>query len=181
MKSKVTFAAGVDSSVVSQSVLDLAVEVATASKNPAVVATSTLRPPERQALAMYTNEENGNNISYATPGKAVIDVYKQAKKEKKTRDETLTLMTAKIVELANTGQLVSRHCVSEEQYAKENIIDWSKQTVNLPNPRDFVREWIKKDKCTRVITPIGDKATYGNSSKVSIDPKEPAIHVQVLS
>jgi hypothetical protein len=88
-------------------------------------------------------------------------------------------MTAKIEELAKKGQLVTKHCVTKEQYAKKNIIDISKA---ISNPRDFVRFAETFTNITKIITPIEafkDIPYRFLNSKVFIDKNEPAIHVEL--
>jgi hypothetical protein len=141
------------------------------SKNPTVTVTSGIRSPRRQATAMYDNLSKGVRVSYAAPGREVTAVYDNNKS--KAKETVIALMTAKINELATKGQKTSLHCVPESEYRKLNIVDITK---NLPNPRDFVKELIKEDAVTRVITPF---ASDCNSKKISVDTAEPAIHVEV--
>lgn len=162
-----------DLAVVSQMSLHLLSICAGESNNPTLTITSTLRPPQRQAKAMYDNLQNGRNILYAAPGREVIKVYNEMKSAEYSSDAILKAMTSKIEQLSLQGKLVSRHCVTPEQYAKENIIDIR---TNLPNPRDFAERLAESDQVTKVITPF--HRNYA-SPKIQIDNAEPAIHVQI--
>jgi hypothetical protein len=165
-----------DRNVVAQSTINLLNEIAKKSNNPEITISSTLRTPARQANAMYDNEKKGNSIRYAAPGREVIAVYNVNKS--KPKEEVVKLMTAKIEDLARKGQLVSRHCVTKDQYAKNNIIDISK---NIPNPRDFVLEAEKHGAVKKIITPIAAFSAHPyNKSKVSVDAAEPAIHLEIV-
>lgn len=145
------------------------------SKNSKVTITSTIRTPQEQANAMYNNESNNNHIAYADPGRQVIKVYNDNKT--KDKETVINLMVEKIEELAKTEKLVSSHCVTEEMYKKENIFDISYK--NLPNPKDFTNALLKNKSISKIITPLGDKSiNYNNDVRISIDTKEPAIHIQ---
>lgn len=80
--------------------------------------TSTIRTPRAQAEAMYIKA-----TAYAGPGEAVKQVKKECIAKGLGKEETIQKMVEKIVEFQNKGQRVSKHCVSEEQYRKNNIID----------------------------------------------------------
>lgn len=167
-----------DISVVCESTLNAISLAAENSNNPNVIITSTLRPPIRQARAMYDNIKSGLIISYATPGRIVTKLCKDMIEDKKPADEIIAAMTSKIEELSETGQRVSRHCVSETEYCKLNIVDVSVQKHNMPNPRDFVNELLKDTKVSKIITKVGYKSTYNNDIRVIIDDSEPAIHIE---
>ena len=143
-----------------------------ASKNPVITVTSTLRPPRRQAKAMYNNLAAGQRIAYAAPGREVVAIYDSMKKAGASGGDILDAMERRIIELAEVNKLVSRHCVTEAQYERENIIDVSKW---IPNPRDFVKALIRDKRVTKVITPFS--SDY-NDSRVAYDSNEPAIHIE---
>jgi hypothetical protein len=175
--SKVVFDKGISNyrqAVVSPKNLEIFAKAGGASKNPEIIITSTIRTPVEQATAMYDNEKAGNNVSYAAPGKQVIAVYNANKG--KAKSVVIQLMVEEIEKLAAQGKLTSRHCVPEAIYLNKNIIDISK--TRTPNPRDFVNALLKYQEVSRIITPFGTKATYNNDVRVSIDTKEPAIHVE---
>lgn len=162
-----------DTAVVSQYSKDVISEAAQKSKNDTVCITSTLRLPERQALAMYNNLANGSTIRYAAPGREVCSLYYSLKKQGKGREAIIAAMTDKIVELAAKSERVSRHCVSKEQYARLNVVDVAHA---MANPRDFAKELARIDSVEKVITPYF--AAY-DSPKITHDPKEPAIHIEI--
>ncbi len=163
-----------DRSVVSQKAIDAIILAAEESNNPLITITSTLRPPARQAKAMYDNLQAGKRISYAAPGREVVAVYDRLRPQGYSPGTIINRMTERIEELAAEGKMVSRHCVTEAQYAKENIIDIS---TRLPNPRDFVKAIIQNPRITKVITPF---VSDYNRSFVHIDSNEPAIHLQII-
>ena len=80
--------------------------------------TSTIRSPRAQAEAMYIKATR-----YAGPGEAVKQVKADCIAKGLGKEATIQKMVEKIVEFQNKGQRVSKHCVSEEQYRKNNIID----------------------------------------------------------
>lgn len=80
--------------------------------------TSTIRSPRAQAEAMYLKA-----TQYAGPGEAVKKVKADCIAKGLGKEETIQKMVDKIIEFQNKGQRVSKHCVSEEQYRKNNIID----------------------------------------------------------
>lgn len=160
-----------DKAKITEKTLQLISAWADKSNNPVIQINSGLRPPARQALAMYTNLANGVRINYAAPGREVVAVFDNMKGQPK--DKVLSAMTAKIEELAAQGRLVSRHCVTEAQYARNNIVDIQK---SMPNPRDFVKAALKSTALTKAITPYS--STY-NDSRVLLDNSEPAVHIEV--
>lgn len=80
--------------------------------------TSTIRSPRAQAEAMYLKA-----TQYAGPGEAVKKVKADCIAKGLGKEETIQKMVDKIIEFQKKGQRVSKHCVSEEQYRKNNIID----------------------------------------------------------
>lgn len=176
-KSTVTFSPTLseeDKSVVAQTTLDILESVASETNNPLVTITSTLRPPERQAQAMFDNLRRGIKISYASAGRQVEKVYETENGLDKTDEEIVAAMTAKIVELSKLGQRVSRHCVSKEEYAKRNIVDVRK---TMPNAVAFAKKLGNTAGVKRVISPY--KVAGGNVTIIQYDPSEPAIHVEI--
>lgn len=147
-----------------------------ASKNPNGVITSGHRPAERQASVMYDNLSNGIRISYLEPGQIVTRLYDDCVKKKFGKMETIAIMAKKIEELARQNKLVSKHTVTEEQYKKVNVVDISKQTANLPNPRDFVKELLKEPNVVKVLTPF--TSDYG-SNRAVYSKAENAIHIEI--
>lgn len=80
--------------------------------------TSTIRTAESQANAMY-----GQNIRYTAPGEAVKRVRDECKAKNMTKEQTISKMVEKIIELQKQNKKVSKHCVSTEQYNKINVVD----------------------------------------------------------
>jgi len=175
---KVIFASNLtqeDKDVVSNDTIKVLEVIGGLSKNPTLIINSTLRTPLRQANAMYDNEKKGNSIRYAAPGREVIAIYNANKS--KSKEEVVKLMVDKIEELAKKGQLVSKHCVTKEQYKKKNIVDISQ---SIPNPRDFVRVAETFKNISKIITPIeAFKTNPYMTTKVFIDKNEPALHIEL--
>jgi len=124
---------------------------------------------------MYNNESNGNHIRYAAPGREVIAVFNNGKKAGHSKEKIISDMDSKIKELSALGRRVSLHCVSEEVYKKNNIIDIS-YTRGIKNPRDLIRELVKDPAVTKVIHPLNNVIA---NDKIKFDSKEPAIHVEI--
>lgn len=182
MSAKLVFSSGLsesDRARLSDHSREVLVRAAEKSNNPKVVVNSLLRPPRRQANAMYDNLIQGIRIGYKKPGQIVTDVFDACHAEGLSRDRVVDSMTAKIEELSAEGRRVSLHCVSEAEYARRNIVDVSYKRGNLPNPRDFVKALLEDETVDKVITPVGSKETYGNSSRVVVDGSEPAVHVEI--
>ena len=95
--------------------------------------TSGLRPPKRQASTMYDNIKQKGVASqkdmYATTGDAIVNVYVRLNAAGKSKGEIIAAMEAEIISLSEKGLRVSKHCVSEVQYKKLNVIDVSPRTI----------------------------------------------------
>lgn len=158
-------------SPITMSILEKAAEQ---SNNKEVVITSTIRTPFSQASAMHKNIQITSLAEqrklYGTVGNEVLDVYEVNKKS----PSVIVLMEKKIIELSKIGKRVSLHCVSEEEYRKNNIVDIS--IAKLKNPIDFTNELLKNLLVSRIITPLNFKY---NSDKVKINPAEPALHIEI--
>ncbi|WP_164699306.1 hypothetical protein [Aliarcobacter skirrowii] len=83
-------------------------------------------------------------------------------------------MEDKIIELLKQNKRVSKHCVTEDIYKKNNILDISK---NLENPKDFIMELSKEKNVSKIIHPI---QSLPNSSKIIFDKNEQAIHIEIV-
>ena len=179
-KSEVVFSSELSDykkNIVTKRTIEILGEAGYVSVNPKIEISSTIRTPREQAVAMYDNMMNGKDIAYAAPGKEVIAVYNANKT--KPKEEVVSLMTKKIEELAVQNKRVSLHCVPENIYVNRNIVD---VRTGIKNPRDFVKALIKYNEVTKIITPIAAYNTSPyNSSKVSVDTNEPAIHVEFQS
>lgn len=163
----------VDRSVVSDFTIELLKQCAEATENPEVIITSTLRPPERQAKAMFDNLSLGIRIRYAEPGHIVTALFDDCRAKNMNRNDTLQAMTEKIAELAEQGKLVSRHCVPLEEYNKRNIVDVSRY---MPNVINFIKALAKRGNVAKIITPVN---SHFDSPKVSYDRSEPALHIEI--
>ncbi|WP_199767865.1 hypothetical protein [Chryseobacterium sp. Leaf394] len=162
-------------SVVSQFTISLLEKAAKNSANDKLIITSTIRSTRKQAEVMYSNESNGNHIRYAAPGREVITVFNAGKSKGNSKEKIISDMDRKIIELSESGQRVSLHCVSKETYSKNNIIDIS-YSKGVKNPRDLIRELVKDSAVTKIIHPLNNVV---NNSKIRYDTKEPAIHVEI--
>ena len=88
------------------------------------VITSTYRKPSEQASIMLKNAKKNLKKQYqlyGSNGDKVLKVYDN-NKDKKDK-EIIELMVAEIESLQKKNKLVSKHCVSKEQYKKKNVID----------------------------------------------------------
>ncbi|MDR0234741.1 hypothetical protein [Acinetobacter sp.] len=104
--------------IVSQKTKNVLAYLAKEAQMNRLYITSTIRTPRAQAEAMYIKA-----TSYAGPGEAVKQVKKDCIAKGLGKEETIQKMVEKIIEFQNKGQRVSKHCVSEEQYRRNNIID----------------------------------------------------------
>lgn len=140
-----------------------------------VFVTSTIRPPRVQAEAMYKNISSGRIVRYRKPGQKVTELCIKLLGQLATREETLEKMTTLIEELSEKGQRVSRHCVSEGEYSRCNIVDVSSSILH-DKARLFIKHLAEHKDVGRIIQPIGSKIAY---NKVSFDAAEPAIHIEI--
>ena len=112
------------------------------SKNMTINITSTIRSARKQAEIMYSqtvsNGVKAQKSLYGGNGDKIIDVYITQKAKKKTKEEIIKKMTAKIKEIGSSK--VSNHCGDS---SKMNVIDISSR--RLKNPKDFLKE-LKKAK-----------------------------------
>ena len=139
-----------------------------------VVVTSTLRTPLAQAEAMLTNIENNHIIRYKWAGEEVNKIARKMRGEKAERKDIIDAMVAKIKELSKLGPSgrVSKHCVSEEEYDKCNIIDVSYRSMPEDKTEKFLEEMIARDEVIKVIQPISKKLK-------GYDGGEPAMHFEI--
>ncbi|WBV59851.1 hypothetical protein PFY12_12455 [Chryseobacterium camelliae] len=173
----VSFDAGLTAdrrNVVSQFTISLLEKAAKNSANDQLIITSTIRSTRKQAEVMYENENNGNHIRYAAPGREVVAVFNAGKNAGHNKEKIISDMDNKIKELSVAGKRVSLHCVSEEVYKKNNIIDIS-YTRGAKNPRDLIRELVKDPAVTKIIHPLDNVI---QNDKIKYDAKEPAVHVE---
>jgi len=161
--------------IVNSFTISLLERAAQNSSNKKIIITSTIRTPQEQAEAMYNNESTGKHIRYAESGKKVIEIYNLGVKKGDSKEKIISDMKNKIEELAKEGKRVSKHCVSEEIYAKNNIIDISYKR-GIKNPRDFIKELAKDNSVTKIIHPLNNVII---SNKISYDSSEEAIHIEI--
>lgn len=161
--------------VVSQFAINLLERAAKNSVNDKIVITSTIRSTRKQAEAMYENENAGNHIRYAAPGREVVEVFNNGKRKGESKEKIISDMDNKVKDLAQNGRRVSLHCVSPDVYKQNNIIDIS-YTNGIKNPRDLIKELVKDPAVTKIIHPLNNVTA---NSKISYDTKEPAIHVEI--
>ena len=141
-----------------------------------ITVTSTIRTPRAQAEAMYNNIASGRLIRYASAGQKVTDLCLKMLGRKESREGTICAMQELIEKLSEQGQRVSRHCVSEEEYAKRNIVDVS-QSILYDKAAKFMKELADTEAVVRIIQPVGGRIQH---DKISFDPSEPAIHIEIV-
>ena len=137
-----------------------------------VVVTSTLRTPLVQAEAMLTNIENNRIIRYKWAGEEVNKLARTMRGQKANRNNIIEAMVAKIKELSKSGNRVSKHCVSEEEYDKCNIIDVSYLAMSEDKREDFLKAMIARKEVVKVIQPISRQLQ-------GYDGGEPAMHFEI--
>jgi hypothetical protein len=141
-----------------------------------VTITSTIRTPRAQAEAMYNNIASGRLIRYASAGQKVTNLCLKMLGRKESREATISAMQELIEKLSAQDQKVSRHCVSEEEYAKRNIVDVS-QSILYNEASQFMKELAATEAVVKIIQPIGSKIQH---EKISYDSSEPAIHIEIV-
>lgn len=141
-----------------------------------ITVTSTIRTPRAQAEAMYNNIASGRLIRYASAGQKVTNLCLKMLGRKESREATISAMQELIEKLSEQGQRVSRHCVSEEEYAKRNIVDVSKSLL-YDKAAKFMKELTDTEAVVRIIQPVGGRIQH---DKISYDSSEPAIHIEIV-
>lgn len=137
-----------------------------------VVVTSTLRTPLSQAEAMLTNLENNHLIRYKWAGEQVNDLARMMRGKKAERKDIIKAMVAKIEELSKLGNRVSKHCVSEEEYDKCNIIDVSYRSMPEDKIEDFLSAMVIRKEVVKTIQPVSRKI-------IGYDAGESAMHFEI--
>ncbi len=165
--------------VVSSKTIHILEQAALKTSNNKVVITSTIRSSRQQAQAMYDNEESGRHLKYTSAGQAVINVYKEGKHKRLSKGNIVQNMDERIKKFMTQGIRVSRHAVSVETYAKNNIIDISYSAGNLKNAKAFILELLKDNSVSKIIEPLYSVNSMGNPGKLQYDKAEPAIHVEI--
>lgn len=131
--------------------------------------TSGIRPPERQAKTMYQNILSKGVASqlklYAWAGQQVVNAYDEDADE----DDNIDAMTAKIYELLKAGKRVSKHCVSEDDYEKLNVIDISHSRMPPRKRVPFEEAILKLQAAGKIAKFISPRMKGG----------EPAYHLEI--
>lgn len=137
-----------------------------------VVVTSTLRTPQSQAEAMLTNIENNRLIRYKWAGEEVNKIARTMRGKKAEREDIIKAMVAKIEALSKSGNRVSKHCVSEEEYDKCNIIDVSYRSMPEGKAEEFLSAMVARKEVVKTIQPVSKKI-------IGYDAGEPALHFEI--
>lgn len=140
-----------------------------------ITVTSTIRTPRSQAEAMYNNIASGRYIRYRKAGQQVTDLCVRMLGKQESREKTIDAMTALIVELSAKGERVSRHCVSEEEYAKCNIVDIGR-SMTYDQAVRFFKALLDRESVARIIQPMTSSVKM---ERLSFDNAEPGIHIEI--
>lgn len=140
-----------------------------------ITVTSTIRSTRAQAEAMYNNIASGRYIRYRKAGQEVTDLCVRMLGKQEPRDKTIDAMVALIEELSEKGERVSRHCVSDEEYAKCNIVDIAKTMTSDQAIRLF-RALLDRESVGNIIQPITSSVKMEG---LSFDSVEPGIHIEI--
>lgn len=157
---KISFSSNTRSDVVTEKTKAILRELAQKYGMKEIVITSSLRTPEKQADAMYTNISKGNRIGYKGPGEQVTLVCEAGIRKGLPKETIIKNMVSKILEYERKGQRVSLHCVSLDTYAKKNIVDLGINSNGLntkSNQRKFqtICDKAKSEgKISRVLSPL---------------------------
>ena len=137
-KCKIIFHSSLDTkrkNIVSLKTLKMLEEIGEKVNNNIIIITSTIRYPQQQAEAMYSNLSRGKRIRYRKPGMLVTAVFDDYTSKEAAKNEIISAMTKKIEQLSEENQRVSLHCVSENMYRKCNVLDIS---TKMNNAKEFV-------------------------------------------
>lgn len=116
--------------LVNSKLLNIMKEIMKTSGVHKITITSTLRTVQKQVDAMYVNMQSKGIQSqlnyYAAAGRDVIKAGVSAGGNDLAKaKEVKSAMVNKVINLQESGRLVSRHCVSEKMYATRNVFDIS--------------------------------------------------------
>ncbi|HDC4469605.1 TPA: LysM peptidoglycan-binding domain-containing protein, partial [Enterobacter kobei] len=162
--------------IVSNQSLDIMKEIMKSSGVHKITITSTLRTVQKQVVAMYDNMRSKGIQSqldyYAAPGREVVQTGVDAGGTDKNKESVVKkAMMDKVESLQKDGRLVSKHCVSLEEYALRNVFDISKTSMPAKLQRAF-------DKAlTKYAEDNPDKMKYISPLKTH---GEPAFHVEIV-
>ena len=128
--------------IVSNQSLDIMKEIMKSSGVHKITITSTLRTVQKQVVAMYDNMRSKGIQSqldyYAAPGREVVQTGVDAGGTDKNKESVVKkAMMDKVESLQKDGRLVSKHCVSLEEYALRNVFDISKTSMPAKLQRAF--------------------------------------------
>ncbi len=133
---KITFGSGAKSSDVSPHSLSVLKAVMAKANVSAVVISSTARDPFNQARVMFNNIKSTSVAAqkklYAAAGDAVIDVFVAAQKAGKSKNETISLMEAKIIAIGPAK--VSHHAA---YLSKMNVFDVAPSSIPSSKKKDW--------------------------------------------
>ena len=118
--------------------------------------TSTIRTPRSQAEAMYNNIASGRYIRYRKAGQEVTNLCKRMIDKKEPREKIINSMVSLIDKLSESGERVSRHCVSAEVYAKCNIVDVARSMTDF-QAELFMQKLAEVGDVVKIIQPISYK------------------------
>jgi hypothetical protein len=124
----IKFGPKANQTVVSVFTIGVLTDILNAAGVGSCLITSTSRPPADQARIMFGNIV-GTSVAkqlglYLPPGQAVIQVFVQAQKAGKSKDQTIAAMLAKIMALG--PGTVSHHCADP---AKLNVVDIAPSSI----------------------------------------------------
>lgn len=157
---------------VTQKTRDLLSKIADSVDLDLIYITSTQRTPLQQAEAVYENCLHKKYIAYKLPGATVQKRCIEGISMKEKRSDTIQSMIDVIEDFEKKGQRVSKHCVSDETYAKCNIVDISYSKMNREKAIEFIKVVKKEKSISKIIQPlVKDISIY--------DVGEPAIHLEI--
>ncbi|OXL35987.1 hypothetical protein CA284_20995 [Enterobacter mori] len=162
--------------IVSNQSLDIMKEIMKSSGVHKITITSTLRTVQKQVVAMYDNMRSKGIQSqldyYAAPGREVVKAGVDAGGTDKNKESVVKkAMMDKVESLQKDGHLVSKHCVSLEEYALRNVFDISKTSMPAKLQRAFDKALIKYAEDNP------DKMKYISPLNIH---GEPAFHVEIV-
>jgi hypothetical protein len=153
----IQFGANAQRLAVSEHTLTVLKAILKAARLASALITSTSRTPADQARAMYDNLETQGiqkqKRLYGSAGDKVIDAYAKAKAAKKSKEDILAAMEARIKELGPSR--VSKHCASG---ALLQVVDVAPSSIEV-KPR-FVKAVQAEKRVARFLRPPLDPAYH---------------------
>lgn len=133
---KIAFGSGAKSSDVSEHSLSVLKAVMAKAGVSSVVISSTARDPFNQARVMFNNIKSTGVAAqkklYAAAGDMVIDVFVDAQKAGKSKNETIKMMEAKIIAIGPSK--VSHHAAD---LSKLNVFDVAPSSIPSAKKKDW--------------------------------------------